>query len=73
MDSYLKLQQKRERARTCILAEFEQLMATTTGEAGGGSTELLLLGMETADAELLQRCAIPHQFSAMTLEVLPLS
>lgn len=53
-----------------ILAEFEQLMATTTDEAGGGSTELLLLGMEPADAELLERCAIPHQFSVVTLGVL---
>ncbi len=53
-----------------ILAEFEQLMATTTDEAGVGSTELLMLGMEPADVELLQRCAIPHQFSVVTLGLL---
>jgi len=45
-------------------------MATTTDDPGAGSTELLLLGMEPADAELLERCAIPHQFSAVTLGVL---
>jgi tetratricopeptide (TPR) repeat protein len=53
-----------------ILAEFEQLMATTADEAGVGSTELLMYGMDPAGAELLQRCAIPHQFSVLTLAAL---
>jgi tetratricopeptide (TPR) repeat protein len=53
-----------------ILAQFQQLIANVPTEAGAGSTELLLQGLEPDEAQLLRRCAIPHQFSLPLLGVL---
>jgi tetratricopeptide (TPR) repeat protein len=53
-----------------ILAEFQQLIASVPTEVGAGSTELLLQGFGSAEAQLLRRCAIPHQFSVPLLGVL---
>jgi tetratricopeptide (TPR) repeat protein len=55
---------------TDLLAEFQQLIDNFPAEAGAGSTELLLQGLEPAETELLRRCAIPHQFSLPMLALL---
>jgi tetratricopeptide (TPR) repeat protein len=55
---------------TDVLAEFQELLASGTTEPGAGATDLLLQGMEPAAAELLRRCAIPHQFGMQILGVL---
>jgi tetratricopeptide (TPR) repeat protein len=57
-------------AATDILAEFQGLVAGEATQPGSGATELLLQGMEPATADVLRRCAIPHQFGLQTLALL---
>jgi tetratricopeptide (TPR) repeat protein len=52
-----------------LVAQFAALLAQTDVTAGG-SIDLLLAQLEPAAADLLRKCAIPHQFNDDTLRVL---
>lgn len=53
-----------------LVADFKQLLASVPTEPSARATELLLRSLEPSEAELLRRCAIPHQFDISLLAIL---
>jgi tetratricopeptide (TPR) repeat protein len=51
-------------------ADFQRLIAQTTGDPAHASVELLLLQMEPAAAKHFRLCAIPHQFDLTVFKLL---